>query len=524
MSGRNERTAASAAGSRLVLPPWVVLHLPHTSAVIPEAVEDQFLLVGEDLRHEHAALTDHHANELFCAPIGSPPVVRARASRIVVDVERFVDDAREPAARLGFGAICTRTTNGRKLRRWLSRRERAALLRRHAAHHARLARAIDEALAAHGRCLVLDCHTFSNWPAAFEVVDRDTLLDLTQLDVTRPDICIGTDPMHTPPALAQCFVEQFTAAGFHVAMNRPFAGALVPAPHYAADSRVHAIMVDVNQRVCRDPEGPMQTACHPIAYRVRECCTRAVASFTVMQGADTPVAAPEPAAAVVTTFAVDESGVLRPTSFVAPKTRREAYGPQVRGWSDSPRALARILDDLEPLAWPVRPVYEQVRDALEEEIDWLKTKISPLWARIEFGGSSDEMGRFAEMYERQEACEALLATMPHDAEDGVFHWLLRCDELLFRVQVVPRVEQWLEEEPSDFELEQYLGPERGQQAAVDLFRGLDSGAREALGIVVADDMPPGSGRGAIELHGSVEQANAAAAAAGIAMRFVAAWP
>jgi N-formylglutamate deformylase len=38
-------------------------------------------------------------------------------SRLVVDPERFTDDAREPMARKGMGVIYTRTASGEPLRR-----------------------------------------------------------------------------------------------------------------------------------------------------------------------------------------------------------------------------------------------------------------------------------------------------------------------------------------------------------------------------------------------------------------------
>lgn len=44
----------------------------------------------------------------------------------------------------------------------------------------------------------------------------------------RPDICIGTDPFHTPPYLVAQLREVFVDEGFSVAIDSPFEGTLVP--------------------------------------------------------------------------------------------------------------------------------------------------------------------------------------------------------------------------------------------------------------------------------------------------------
>ncbi len=252
------------------LPPWVVLHLPHVSTDVPPSVRDQFLLDDHDLAAELEVLTDHHAIDLFVDEASASTSVRADVSRLVVDVERFTDDHNESAARHGFGAIYAKTTTGRSLRRSLRPEERAALLERHAVHHARLAVAVEAALLQHRRCLVLDCHTFPDRHLPFEIADAGAR--------NRPDICIGTDPVHTPPELARAFVEVFAAAGWDVGVNRPFAGALVPA---ACSGRpgVLAIMVDANRRICTGANGPVSGPSHPVARRVRACCAMAIDRF-----------------------------------------------------------------------------------------------------------------------------------------------------------------------------------------------------------------------------------------------------
>ncbi len=42
----------------MTYPPWIVLHVPHDSMVIPETVRDQFILNDHELASELARMTD----------------------------------------------------------------------------------------------------------------------------------------------------------------------------------------------------------------------------------------------------------------------------------------------------------------------------------------------------------------------------------------------------------------------------------------------------------------------------------
>lgn len=81
-----------------VYPPWVVLHIPHDSTVVPAQVRPQIVLTDPALALELQRMTDHFTHALFAEPAGDAAVVRAPVSRLVVDVERFADDSAEPMA------------------------------------------------------------------------------------------------------------------------------------------------------------------------------------------------------------------------------------------------------------------------------------------------------------------------------------------------------------------------------------------------------------------------------------------
>ena len=90
--------------------------------------------------------------------------------------------------------------------------------------------------------MIIDAHSFPPVPLPYEA-DQDG---------DRPDICIGSDDFHTPPALTSLAVTLCREAGWTVAVNRPFAGALVPMAYFGTDTRVRAVMIEVNRRLYLD--------------------------------------------------------------------------------------------------------------------------------------------------------------------------------------------------------------------------------------------------------------------------------
>jgi len=144
------------------------------------------VLSDEDLAAESLLLTDAFTDELFAFP--SATMVRFPISRLLVDVERFHDDADEPMSEVGMGTIYALTSSGKQLRRTLGPHERSSLISQfYEAHYGALSKAVGEELRRHGKALIFDCHSFPSQPLA---CDRDK-------SVPRPDCCIGTDPFHT---------------------------------------------------------------------------------------------------------------------------------------------------------------------------------------------------------------------------------------------------------------------------------------------------------------------------------------
>lgn len=250
------------------IPEWTVFHIPHDATYIPEWVREQFVLSDELLQVELLKMTDHHTRLLFAHDVPAQQVVRAPVSRLVVDMERFVDDQCEPMASRGMGVVYQLTHQLTPLRRPLKDVERAELLSRwYVPHHRALQCAVERSLAKFGRCTVIDCHSFPAYALPYEEDHA----------AHRPQICIGTDQFHTPPTLSSALRQAFQQAGLGVALNTPFSGAMVPLVYYGQDTRVSAVMIEVRRDVYMDEtSGAALVGFTELAQLLRRCLCEAM--------------------------------------------------------------------------------------------------------------------------------------------------------------------------------------------------------------------------------------------------------
>ena len=217
-----------------------IIHLPHASRTIPTDVRQVICLSDSELEVQLDRLTDHYTDELFS--LEHPDVIPLvyPVSRFVVDPERFSDDALEPMALRGQGAVYTQTIDGLPFRKDLLLEDRNRLMDRfYWPHHHQLGGLTEAALVAYGRALIIDAHSFPSSPLP---VDLDQSAD-------RPDICIGSDEFHTPVELVDIIKARFEGAGFSVGVNHPYCGTLVPNQFYGKDNRVKSVMIEINRRL-----------------------------------------------------------------------------------------------------------------------------------------------------------------------------------------------------------------------------------------------------------------------------------
>lgn len=218
-----------------------VVHIPHSSYLIPDEYRDSFSASEKVLRREQRRMTDAWTDELFCAPALTDCRIINPVSRLLCDVERFRDDKDEYNARIGQGLMYTRGVFGRKLRDYDVDLRNRILADFYDPHHEKLTAAVDTALENTGRCTILDGHSFnSRWPVRWNCLFR------------RPDFCIGTDPFHTPDDLRDALVAACRENGYYPRVNTPYCGTITPIKYYGKDKRVVSVMIEVNRRLYMD--------------------------------------------------------------------------------------------------------------------------------------------------------------------------------------------------------------------------------------------------------------------------------
>ncbi len=159
----------------------VVLHIPHSSVIVPEEFRGDFTA---DTDQAVAAMTDIYTDELFGT---GPDSLVFSVSRVVCDPERFRNDALEVMATRGMGAVYTRDHSGTEIRRVTPERREEILKRWYDPHHDALERMTARRLERFGICLIVDCHSFPDVPLPYESVPEKG---------KRADFCVGTDGFH----------------------------------------------------------------------------------------------------------------------------------------------------------------------------------------------------------------------------------------------------------------------------------------------------------------------------------------
>jgi N-formylglutamate deformylase len=219
----------------------IVANIPHSSIVIAQDIRESLLLNDNELEQELLFMTDWYVDELFaCISELGGVAIKFSNSRLVVDPERFLDNEKEIMASRGMGVIYMKTSSGRDLRKTLSNGEKDDLINRYyKPYHEAIELEVANMLNRFGKCLIIDCHSFPSKPLPYEL----------NQDMARPDICLGTDPFHTPAKVTEIMEDCFRKEGLNSKRNMPFEGTYVPLKYLNNDNRVLSIMVEVNRKL-----------------------------------------------------------------------------------------------------------------------------------------------------------------------------------------------------------------------------------------------------------------------------------
>ena len=106
----------------------IVLHLPHTSTLIPEDLRQDFLLSDQELQEEPNQITDRATDVIFQQAFPSAKAIVFPGSRLVVDPERSSNDSQEPVSQVSMGVTYTKGSLRQPLRVQPSQEKRQELL------------------------------------------------------------------------------------------------------------------------------------------------------------------------------------------------------------------------------------------------------------------------------------------------------------------------------------------------------------------------------------------------------------
>lgn len=220
----------------------IVYHLPHASLLIPSDDRRSFLVDDQELDFINKTTTDLYTDEFFATLIDDNVVIKAEYSRLLVDVERFVDDDKEKMSEVGMGVVYFKDYKGNLIRKIDDVWRQKLIEQYYLPHHQQLYSAVGASLMNNGHCLILDLHSFASNPLA---CDGDQAKN-------RPDICLGYDDFHAPIELVNEIQRGLESVGLTVKRNQPFAGSIVPMEFYQKDNKVKSLMIEINKRIYMD--------------------------------------------------------------------------------------------------------------------------------------------------------------------------------------------------------------------------------------------------------------------------------
>jgi N-formylglutamate deformylase len=190
-------------------------------------------------------------------PDQGAPLLCARAPRAYVDLNRAHDEldpaliegvrrgGHNPRVASGLGVIPRVVAHGRAIYRGKMPRAEAEsrLDQVWQPYHHRLETLLDQAHRQFGQAILVDCHS----------MPREAVESALKPGGLRPEIVLG-DRFGASAArhIVDGIEQAFSAAGFHVARNAPFAGAYTT-QHYGRPSKnQHAIQIEIDRSIYMD--------------------------------------------------------------------------------------------------------------------------------------------------------------------------------------------------------------------------------------------------------------------------------
>ena len=226
----------------------LILASPHSGREYPPAFLAAARLSPLQLRRAEDPLVDE-----LLEGVSGVPVLRARFARAFLDLNRAADEL-DPAmfegplplpARMtdrvaaGLGVLPRVAGQGLDIyrRRIAASEAEARLAGLHTPWHQRIAALIERARARHGYAILIDCHSM---PSPHGMM--------------APQIILGDrHGSSAAPALVALVEAHFSAAGWRVGRNNPYAGGYTTAFHADPGHGVHTLQIEIDRGLYLEP-------------------------------------------------------------------------------------------------------------------------------------------------------------------------------------------------------------------------------------------------------------------------------
>ena len=249
---------------------------PHSGRDYPDRFVAQSQLSEKALRSSEDAFVDL----LFgSAPEFGCPLLCALSPRAFVDVNRCPSDldpevvsgvskpGRKPRTRQGLGIIPRVVGDGRLIYRKKIRLAEAErrIERIYRPYHEQLSRLLDESIELFGQAILFDCHSMPS----------KAISDISFEYGMKPDIVLGDlYGASCCELISEEAHEIFTAAGFRVAMNTPYAGAFVAENYGSPSLNRQVLQIEIDRSIYMDeksirPSGNFRSVQQAIRLAVR---------------------------------------------------------------------------------------------------------------------------------------------------------------------------------------------------------------------------------------------------------------
>ena len=227
----------------------IVMASPHSGREYPAA----FLAASRLTLAQLRLAEDAYVDELLDG-VDGVPVLRARHGRAFLDLNRAENEL-DPAmfdaplpqpprisdrVNAGLGVLPRVAALGMNIYRHKLDPGEAALrvAALHRPWHARIAELLARARARHGYAILIDCHSMPQ-PGGH----------------LPPQIVLGDRHGNSADAGLVALIEQhFTAAGWRVGRNTPYAGGHTTEFHGAAATGIHAVQIEIDRGLYMDPQ------------------------------------------------------------------------------------------------------------------------------------------------------------------------------------------------------------------------------------------------------------------------------